>query len=192
MKRRTFALGVGGLAAIAATGWLAWRESSRGAPQANRSVGLQAELSTPAAEGVGNFFATSLTDLEGRDVALASLAGQPLVVNFWATWCAPCVEEMPTLSAMAQKMPNVRFVGIGIDTVANIRQFVDKIPVSYPLLVAGLGGVAMVRDLGNTAGGLPFTVLFDAKGNMIDSILGQVQPDDLTRRIAAFIVKSKT
>ena len=50
----------------------------------------------------------------------------------------------------------------------------------------------MVRDLGNTAGGLPFTVLFDAKGNMIDSILGQVQPDDLTRRIAAFIVKSKT
>lgn len=192
MNRRTIVLGVGGLAAMAATGWLAWRESSRGAPQANRAVGVQPAQPLVSTEGVRSFFASSLPDLDGRDILMARFANQPMVVNFWATWCAPCVEEMPTLNAMAQKMPNIQFVGIGIDTVDNIRQFVAKIPVSYPLLVAGHAGISLVRDLGNTAGGLPFTVLFDAKGNMIDSILGQVHPDDLAARIAVLVAKSTT
>jgi thiol-disulfide isomerase/thioredoxin len=99
---------------------------------------------------------------------------------------------MPHLDQMAKELPNVRFVGIGIDTANNIAQFVDKIPISYQLLVAGYAGISMVRELGNSAGGLPFTLLFDANGSIFDSILGQIEPLDLRQRIDRLVVKSKT
>ena len=99
---------------------------------------------------------------------------------------------MPHLDQMAKELPKVRFVGIGIDTAHNIAQFVDKIPISYQLLVAGYAGISMVRELGNSAGGLPFTLLFDANGSIFDSILGQIEPLDLRQRIDRLVVKSKT
>ncbi len=190
MKKRTLILGAGGLGAMAATGWFAWRESSRKAPAANRAASVPTTAKpvlNPAA-----LLEATLPDLEGRDIAFRAYLGKPIVVNFWATWCAPCVEEMPELSAMAQAMPNIQFVGIGIDTADKIRQFVAKIPVSYPLLVAGHAGIALLRELGNTTGGLPFTVMFDANGSMIDTVLGQVQSADLHERVQALVVKSKT
>ena len=190
MKRRTLILGACGLSAMAATGWLAWRESSRKAPGANRAAsappGAKPKLNPEA------LLEAKLPDMDGREVVFRTYLGKPLVVNFWATWCAPCVEEMPALNEMAQSMPDVQFVGIGIDTVDKMRQFVDKIPVSYPLLVAGHGGIALLRELGNPSGGLPFTVMFDANGSMIDAVLGQVQPADLLDRIRILVVKSKT
>ena len=190
MKKRTLILGVAGVSAMAATGWLALSQSSRKAPGANRSVSV-----APQAKAVVNpeaLLNATLPDLDGRDVLFRQYLGRPVVVNFWATWCAPCVEEMPELNIMAQSVPNVQFVGIGIDTADKIRQFVVKVPVSYPLLVAGHAGIALLRELGNPSGGLPFTVMFDANGSMIDTVLGQVQPEDLRARIDALVVKSKT
>ena len=111
--------------------------------------------------------------------------GKPLVINFWATWCVPCVEEMPELDSMAKALPSVLFVGLGIDTVDNIEHFVAKIPVSYPLLVVGNSAIALVRELGNVAGGLPFTVLFNAKGELVETILGQIKPLELNAKIKA-------
>jgi len=190
MKKRTLILGTAGLSAMVATGWLAWRESSRKAPGANRAASVSTV--TKPALNPGVLLEATLPDLEGRDIVFRHYLGKPIVVNFWATWCAPCVEEMPELSAMAQTMPNIQFVGIGIDTADKIRQFVDKIPVSYPLLVAGHAGIALLRELGNATGGLPFTVMLDANGSMIDTVLGQVQPADLRERVQALVVKSKT
>ena len=190
MKKRTLILGATGLSAMAATGWLAWRESSRKAPGANRAASA-AKAAKPVLNP-GALLETTLPDLEGRDIAFRDYLGKPVVVNFWATWCAPCVEEMPELSSMAQSMPNIQFVGIGVDTADKMRQFVAKIPVSYPLLVAGHAGIGLLRELGNATGGLPFTVMLDANGSMIDTILGQVQPADLHERVRALIVKSKT
>ena len=190
MKRRTLILGAAGLIAMAATGWLAWRQSSRKAPGANRSVSVTAQ--TKPVVNPDALLNASLPDMEGREVAFRQYLGKPVVVNFWATWCAPCVEEMPELNIMAESMPGIQFVGIGIDTADKIRQFIVKIPVSYPLLVAGHAGISLLRELGNPTGGLPFTVMFDANGNMIDTILGQVQSADLRARIDALVVKSKT
>ena len=99
---------------------------------------------------------------------------------------------MPYLDAIAKNSPKLGFVGIGIDTESNIKQFVAKIPVSYKLLVAGHAGIAMVRALGNAVGGLPFTVLLSEDGSIFDTILGQVEPEDLQRRISKLIVNSKT
>jgi thiol-disulfide isomerase/thioredoxin len=99
---------------------------------------------------------------------------------------------MPHLDNMSKELPNVAFVGIGIDTDKNIAQFVAKLPVSYRLLVAGHAGIAMVRELGNSAGGLPFTLLIEANGSIFDSILGQIEPIDLRQRIDRLVAKSKT
>ena len=187
MKRRTLVLGAAGLGAIGLTGWLAYRETSKSAPPANRS--LTASPSKKSAPNTAALFEAVLPDAEGRERAVKAFLGKPLVVNFWATWCAPCVQEMPILEELSKNQPGVQFVGIGIDTADNIRQFVTKVPVSYPLLVAGHGGIALVRELGNSAGGLPFTVMFDANGSMIDTILGQVEPVDLRQRVAALVTK---
>ena len=159
MKRRTILFGAGGLAAMLGTAWFAWKSSSSRAPAANRAIGVQVPSDSSAKADLGAFYGASLPDLEGRSVALREYLGRPTVVNFWATWCAPCVQEMPYLDAIAKNSPKLGFVGIGIDTESNIKQFVAKIPVSYKLLVAGHAGIAMVRALGNAAGGLPFTVL---------------------------------
>ncbi len=192
MKRRTLIFGGAGLVAIATTAWFAWQSTSRRAPAANRAVSLPGAMPQKAEPNPRALYEASLPDLTGSPVALKQLLGRPVVANFWATWCAPCVEEMPHLEALSKSLPDIQFVGIGIDTAANISQFITKIPVSYPLYVAGHAGIALVRELGNAAGGLPFTVLLDAEGRIFDTILGQVSPEDLKVKIGRLVAKSKT
>ncbi len=114
---------------------------------------------------------------DARDVAtpIASLKGRPLVVNFWATWCPPCVEEMPELSALQAELSGagVQVIGIGVDSASNIRQFASTRDFAYPLLVAGAAGIELSRRLGNGAGGLPFTVVIDANGQVVARMLGR-------------------
>ena len=95
--------------------------------------------------------------------------------NFWATWCAPCIEEMPELSAMQEDLGprGVQILGIGIDSDANIRKFAEKYPVSYPLLVASGSALEWMRALGNSQGGLPFTVVVDPAGGIRTRVLGR-------------------
>jgi peroxiredoxin len=131
--------------------------------------------------------AQTLPDAAGQPFAFADLRGVPLVVNFWATWCAPCVEEMPELSDMHEQLSpkGVQVVGIGIDTPSNIAQFSKKLPVSYPLLVAGMNGTELARQFGNASGALPYTILIDRQGRVVHRILGRVKIEPLTRQAAA-------
>ena len=192
MKRRTVIFGGAGLVAIATTAWFAWQSSSRRAPAANRAVGLPGTMPQKIEPNPRVLYEATFPDLTGSPVALKRLLGRPVVANFWATWCAPCVEEMPQLDALSKSLPEIQFVGIGIDTASNISQFVTKIPVSYPLYVAGHTGIVLVRELGNAAGGLPFTVLLDAEGRIFDTILGKVSTEDLNAKIGRLVAKSKT
>src|SRR3546814_9710055 len=109
------------------------------------------------------FYANVFPDLDDRQVDLGQYLGQPLVLNFWATWCPPCVKEMPDLEALHQKHRQAHFVGLAVDTAVNVRKFGEKVHVSYPLLIAGHGGIKLMRELGNKNGGLPFTVVFDKR-----------------------------
>lgn len=129
---------------------------------------------------LARLFNAALTDLDGKARSVADWRGKPMVVNFWATWCAPCVKEMPELNAMQQRYPHVQLLGIGIDTADNMRSFVSKIPVSYPLLVAGVEGVDLTRELGNPAGGVPFTLVLDADGRITKKIAGLIKFDELS------------
>jgi peroxiredoxin len=122
------------------------------------------------------FFGQTLPDAAGQPVPLQRFAGQPLIVNFWATWCPPCVEEMPELSELHHELQprGLRMVGIGIDSPEKIAEFAAKRPVSYPLLVAGMGGTELGRQFGNSVGALPFTVLIAPSGAVAQRILGRV------------------
>ncbi len=121
---------------------------------------------------------------EGQLQAMSEFLGRPMLLNFWATWCAPCVQEMPDLDFLHNKYPGISVVGLAVDTAVNGVKFSEKVPVSYPLFVAGHGGIQLMKDMGNARGGLPFTILFDAQGQSIRHFLGQVQRDDLDAVLA--------
>ncbi len=129
-----------------------------------------------ADDAVALLLRQTLPDPGGTPLPLARFAGRPLVVNFWATWCPPCVEEMPELSELHRELAprGLSMIGIGIDTQAKIAQFAAKSPVSYPLVVAGMGGTEIGRRFGNQAGVLPFTVLVGRDGRIAQRLLGRV------------------
>lgn len=136
----------------------------------------------PAADqAVESFYQTRLPDPAGAELDFNTLRGKTVVVNFWAPWCGPCVEEMPELTALHKEYAGrqVEFVGIGIDSASNIQQFMQKVPVSYPLAVAGFAGTELSRQFGNAAGGLPYTVVIAPDGAVSYRKMGRVTGADL-------------
>lgn len=158
-------------------------------------VGLKRQPAPPPAAAAhppaaptpsGALFAQSMNDASGASHSLVRWKGKPLVVNFWAPWCAPCVQEMPELDQVAaENAPlGINVIGIGIDTPANIAQFATKLKISYPLYVAGLSGTELARQFGNSAGGLPYTVLIGADGKVLKAYLGKLKFDELKADLA--------
>jgi thiol-disulfide isomerase/thioredoxin len=140
-------------------------------------------MHTPASA----LFAQSMNDAKGVPQALSQWKGKALVVNFWAPWCAPCVEEMPELAALATASAgkNINIIGIGIDSPKNIAEFAAKFKITYPLYVAGMSGTDLARQFGNAGGGLPYTVLIGADGQVRKTYLGRLKFDELKADLAA-------
>jgi thiol-disulfide isomerase/thioredoxin len=125
-------------------------------------------------DAVNTLFGLRFNDPSGTEVVLAKYRGKPLVVNFWATWCPPCVEEMPELSEWQSEAGNkVSIVGIGIDSPSNVQAFAAKNNFKHQLLVAGMGGSEIARLLGNPSGALPFTLVISARGLIVHKTLGR-------------------
>ncbi len=135
------------------------------------------------------FFANPWKTPDGKSANIDDWRGKVLVVNFWASWCPPCVEEMPTLDKIAQEYAskNVLIVGIGIDSPSNIRQFLEKTPVSYPIMIGGLDGSALAKQMGNAQGALPYTVIINAKGKSVFTKLGKISEEELKKAINSAI-----
>ena len=142
-------------------------------------TGLASDPATKA------FLANPWQTPNGKTVDTAQWHGKVLVVNFWASWCPPCVEEMPTFDKlqMELKSQNVLFVGIGIDSPSNIREFLEKTPVSYPIAIGGLEGSNLSKQMGNLQGALPYTIIINAEGRATYRKLGKISEDDIKNRI---------
>ena len=118
---------------------------------------------------------------DGKILRLADFQGQPLVLNFWATWCTPCVEEMPLLNTFFQENQSKSWqvVGLAIDQPSAVKRFLKQYPVSYPIGMAGLGGTELVKKLGNPEGSLPFTLVVNAKGAVVVQKLGKLSTQEM-------------
>ncbi|QJW85074.1 TlpA family protein disulfide reductase [Ramlibacter terrae] len=162
-RRLVLALGAGAIAAGAGVGL--WRSRAGGEHDAAVERLWTLDFQTP----------------QGSTLSMASLKGRPLLVNFWATWCPPCVEEMPMLDAFfRQRSANGwQVVGLAIDQPSAVRTFLQRTPVTFPIGLAGLDGTALGKGLGNQTGGLPFTVVLDPKGQVRERRMGRVTEADL-------------
>ena len=117
---------------------------------------------------------------------MAQWQGKLLVVNFWATWCAPCREEMPEF-VRAQKEfggKGLQFVGIAVDEADKVRQFADDIQLNYPALIGGYGAMELSRSLGNRMMALPFTIVIGRDGAIAHTQLGPLKDAQLRRIIS--------
>jgi peroxiredoxin len=139
------------------------------------------EPQPPDSSASNTLFALTLSDAQGRSQPLSQWQGKILVVNFWATWCPPCVEEMPELVDLQKEMAsrNIQVVGIGIDSASNISEFAQKHKIDYPLYIAGATGTELSKQLGNQIGALPFTVVINVNGKIEKTYLGRLKFDRL-------------
>lgn len=160
-RRRALVAGVAAVAAAAGAGVALWRTR---APAENAALwGMT--FDRPA----------------GGRLAMASLRGRPLLLNFWATWCPPCVAELPLLDRFhrEQQGKGWQVAGLAVDNLAPVVEFLGKRPVGFAVGLASLDGIELARALGNTGGGLPFTAVFASSGQLVHRKVGVIEPDDL-------------
>jgi thiol-disulfide isomerase/thioredoxin len=171
-RRNLLLMGAGALAALAGL-------VAAGKFKAVQNSDTADAPATPAQQ----LYSAQLNDADGQPINFQQFAGHTTVVNFWATWCAPCVEEMPEFDHVAKDVAgkSIKFVGIAIDSPSNMREFRQKVQVSYPLAAAGFGGAELAKAMGNAAGGLPFTVLVSPKGEILQRKLGRLPEAELRR-----------
>lgn len=166
-RRRALYAGVAAAAVVGGAG-LAWWRLQPHAVQAGAEQALWAQaFDTP----------------DGARLAMGSFAGKPLLLNFWATWCPPCVDELPMLNTFHRenKVNGWQVVGLAIDQPSSVRKFLARLPLDFPVGLAGLGGSELGRSLGNLTGGLPFTVVFSGEGQVLHRKMGQVTSQDLQK-----------
>ncbi|HEY8068508.1 MAG TPA: TlpA disulfide reductase family protein [Burkholderiales bacterium] len=131
----------------------------------------------------------TLVDLAGKPRRLSEWQGRILVCNFWATWCAPCREEIPMLVSEREKYKEsgIEIVGIAIDNAAKVGEFTASLKITYPILLAEADGLDLMRKLGNGSGGLPYTVVADRRGAVVHRKLGalrEAELDEILRPLA--------
>jgi len=163
MNRRAM-VGVGAAAAAAGFAWAWLRLSPEDRPD-------------------DGFWQLRFARPDGAELTLAQFRGQPLVLNFWATWCAPCVREMPALDEFQTRFRGRgwQVLGLAVDSPTPVREFLARRPVQFAIGLAGFEGTDLSRKLGNPQGQLPFTVVIDATGRIRHRKLGETKLEEMVR-----------
>ena len=166
-SRRAWLGAAGATAGLVGAGLAWWRLS----PQSAGPVAQHA------------FWAESFEDPSGMSLSMQDFKGNPLLVNFWATWCPPCVEELPLLDRFWREnvAKKAEILALAIDQPSAVKKFLFRQPLGFPVGLAGFAGTELAKSLGNAAGGLPFSVFFNADGTIWRQKLGQLTPEDLAK-----------
>ena len=169
MQRRAVLGGVAALAAGFGAG-VAWWQSQK-----------KVVVAAPVQEPFAGFWAQQWNTPTGSVLKMADLRGAPLLINFWATWCPPCVEELPMIDRFYQQQQSKgwQVLALAVDNLTAVKQFMQKTPLSMPIALAGMDGIEWGRSLGNIAGGLPFSVVISPQGAVVQRKLGQLHQADL-------------
>jgi thiol-disulfide isomerase/thioredoxin len=167
-QRRALLAGAGLIAALGGAGFAWWRS------QAAPAVANEAALP----EG---FWAMQWDTPQGGALRMQDLRGKPLLLNFWATWCPPCIEELPLINEFFQKNKanGWTVIGLAIDRPSAVQGFLQKLPLDFPVGLAAATGSELARQLGNPSGSLPFSIALDAQGSVAQRKLGRLHPEDL-------------
>lgn len=164
--RRALLAGVG---VAAAAGGVIWQRRNASGP------------TVATADGSAPLWEQRFPRPEGGELVMAEKRGRPLLVNFWATWCPPCVKELPEIDRFARGQgTKLSVVGLAIDSADPVRAFLQRVPLSFDIGLAGLVGSELARGLGNPGGLLPFTVLIGADGKVLQRKLGETTFDELS------------
>lgn len=143
----------------------------------------------PDATAVSALTLARFSDLQGREQAIRAWQGKIRIVNFWATWCPPCRQEIPGLIAIQQRHAanGVEVIGIAIDRADKVRTYAAEMKIAYPILIAGFDALEIARQLGNKSGALPFTVVLDRNGGLVKTHLGLLTEAELEALLAPLL-----
>jgi thiol-disulfide isomerase/thioredoxin len=160
------------------TGRRVWLGVAVAAAAAAGGVGaylLQRRAEAPGDDAAAGVWTLAFDTPQGSRLQMQTLRGRPLVLNFWATWCPPCVREMPALERfhLDHQARGWQVLGVAADNVAAVRDFLARRPVTFAIAMAGFEGIEWSRRLGNLSGGLPFTLVFDAAGAVAHRHMGE-------------------
>ncbi len=164
-------------------GWLA---AAAGLTMAGVGAGLAWRSSNRQSQAISQaedfFWQQQFSQLDGAMLAANTFKGRPLLLNFWATWCPPCVEELPLINDffLQNKVKGWQVLGLAVDQAGPVRRFLTGLPLSFPVALAGFPGLEMSRSLGNLSGALPFTVVFDSTGHVLQRKIGKLTSEDLS------------
>ena len=144
----------------------------------NQSASLTEETKKTGAEAV---FAASLPDITGENQAISQWRGNVLVINFWATWCAPCQEEIPEFIEMQEIYGDqgLLFIGIAIDREEMVVAFSEDFGINYPVLIEAPGAASLLEATGNPQAALPYTLIINRDGEIVETFLGRVHQEKL-------------
>ena len=133
---------------------------------------------------------TPLKDLQGKTQKVTQWVGKPVVLNFWATWCGPCREEIPAfVNLQKQYGDKVQFIGVAIDKPEDVSKYIKQYGVTYPVLVGDADAMDMMNKLGNTDGVLPFTLILDSKGHLVTQSLGAMKAAQVQKAVNPLLGK---
>lgn len=143
----------------------------------------------PPLSNIEDLFSQTLPDSQGQLHNLSIWKGKPLLINFWASWCNPCIEEIPELVTLQTNLTQerIQFLGIALDNPTNITRFMSEQNVPYPIYVSDSTGVGLARKLGNESGGIPFTILIDSNAVIKKTYLGRLNMSEVRADIEALL-----